>query len=71
MATARRLFGRFDAALNISAVHNAKLYLDGAPARGAGRPIWRAKGSLRPLQLSYIVSNLPVSGSTTWIEPLL
>ena len=36
-AAARRIFGRFDAALNLAALHNAKLYPDGPPARGAGR----------------------------------
>jgi hypothetical protein len=40
VAAARRVFGRFDAALNVAALHNAKLYPEGPPARGAspGRP---------------------------------
>jgi hypothetical protein len=35
VAAARRVFGRFDAALNVAALHNARLYPDGPPARGA------------------------------------
>jgi hypothetical protein len=35
VAAIRRVFGRFDAALNVAALHNAKLYPDGPPARGA------------------------------------
>ena len=40
VAAVRRIFGRFDAALNVAALHNAKLYPEGPPARGAspGRP---------------------------------
>ncbi|HEY6175906.1 MAG TPA: hypothetical protein VIX73_15740 [Kofleriaceae bacterium] len=34
---ARRIFGRFDAALNHAALHNAKLYPEGPPARGVSR----------------------------------
>jgi hypothetical protein len=37
VTAARRIFGRFDAALNLAALHNAKLYPEGPPARGAGR----------------------------------
>ena len=33
----RRVFGRFDAALNLAALHNAKLYPEGPPVRSAGR----------------------------------
>jgi len=32
----RRVFGRFDAALNLAALHNARLYPEGPPTRGAG-----------------------------------
>jgi hypothetical protein len=39
VAATRRVFGRFDAALNVAALHNAKLYPDGPPARDA-RPDW-------------------------------
>lgn len=40
VAAIRRVFGRFDAALNLAALHNSRLYPDGPPARGAsaGRP---------------------------------
>jgi hypothetical protein len=40
VAAIRRVFGRFDAALNVAALHNAKLYPDGPPARrpNPGRP---------------------------------
>jgi hypothetical protein len=34
VAAIRRVFGRFDAALNVAALHNAKLYPEGPPARG-------------------------------------
>jgi hypothetical protein len=34
VAAVRRVFGRFDAALNLAALHNAKLYPGGPPARG-------------------------------------
>ncbi|TMQ10500.1 MAG: hypothetical protein E6J90_32015 [Deltaproteobacteria bacterium] len=37
MAAARRVFGRFEAALNVAALHNAKLYPDGPPARTGRR----------------------------------
>jgi hypothetical protein len=37
VAAARRIFGRFDAALNVAALHNAKLYPEGPPERMAGR----------------------------------
>jgi hypothetical protein len=37
VTAARRIFGRFDAALNLAALHNAKLYPDGPPARGVAR----------------------------------
>lgn len=33
VAAARRVFGRFDAALNVAALHNAKLYPEGPPTR--------------------------------------
>lgn len=37
-AAARRIFGRFDAALNVASLHVAKLYPDGPPAaRGGAR----------------------------------
>lgn len=36
VAAIRRVFGRFDAALNLAALHNARLYPEGPPARGAG-----------------------------------
>jgi hypothetical protein len=36
-AAARRIFGRFDAALNVAALHNAKLYPEGPPARSGSR----------------------------------
>lgn len=36
VAAIRRVFGRFDAALNLAALHNSKLYPEGPPARGAG-----------------------------------
>jgi hypothetical protein len=47
VTAARRIFGRFDAALNLAALHNAKLYPEGPPARGAGRggPTTVAAGS--------------------------
>ena len=35
VAAIRRVFGRFDAALNVAALHNSKLYPEGPPARGA------------------------------------
>jgi hypothetical protein len=35
VAAARRVFGRFDAALNVAALHNAKLYPEGPPTRAA------------------------------------
>ncbi|HEX3479696.1 MAG TPA: hypothetical protein VHT91_31955 [Kofleriaceae bacterium] len=40
VAAIRRVFGRFDAALNLAALHNARLYPEGPPVRGAsaGRP---------------------------------
>ncbi|HEX3763555.1 MAG TPA: hypothetical protein VHW23_32890 [Kofleriaceae bacterium] len=40
VAAIRRVFGRFEAALNVAALHNAKLYPEGPPTRGggAGRP---------------------------------
>jgi hypothetical protein len=34
VAASRRVFGRFEAALNLAALHNAKLYPEGPPARG-------------------------------------
>ncbi len=34
VAAIRRVFGRFEAALNVAALHNAKLYPEGPPARG-------------------------------------
>jgi len=36
VAAIRRVFGRFDAALNLAALHNSRLYPDGPPTRGAG-----------------------------------
>ena len=36
VAAIRRVFGRFEAALNVAALHVSKLYPDGPPARGAG-----------------------------------
>lgn len=36
VAAIRRVFGRFDAALNLAALHNARLYPEGPPVRGAG-----------------------------------
>ncbi|TMQ15325.1 MAG: hypothetical protein E6J91_13540 [Deltaproteobacteria bacterium] len=41
VAAARRVFGRFDAGLNVASLHNGKLYPDGPPARGA-HPDWPA-----------------------------
>jgi hypothetical protein len=35
VAASRRVFGRFEAALNLAALHNAKLYPEGPPVRGA------------------------------------
>jgi hypothetical protein len=35
VAACRRVFGRFEAALNVAALHNAKLYPEGPPVRGA------------------------------------
>jgi hypothetical protein len=35
VAAARRVFGRFEAALNVAALHNARLYPEGPPTRGA------------------------------------
>lgn len=35
VAAIRRVFGRFDAALNLAALHNSKLYPEGPPSRGA------------------------------------
>jgi hypothetical protein len=35
VAAARRVFGRFDAALNVAALHNAKLYPEGPPTRAS------------------------------------
>jgi hypothetical protein len=32
----RRVFGRFEAAMNVAALHVSKLYPDGPPSRGAG-----------------------------------
>ena len=37
VTAARRIFGRFDAAFNLAALHNAKLYPDRPPARGVAR----------------------------------
>jgi hypothetical protein len=39
VAAIRRVFGRFDAAVNLAALHNSKLYPEGPPVRGtsAGR----------------------------------
>lgn len=37
VAAARRICGRFDAALNLAALHNAKLYPEGPPTRGTTR----------------------------------
>jgi hypothetical protein len=34
VAATRRIFGRFDAALNVAGLHLSKLYPDGPPARG-------------------------------------
>ncbi|HEX8109681.1 MAG TPA: hypothetical protein VF516_18245 [Kofleriaceae bacterium] len=34
VAAVRRVFGRFEAALNVAALHNAKLYPEGPPTRG-------------------------------------
>jgi hypothetical protein len=34
VSAARRIFGRFDAALNVAGLHVAKLYPDGPPADG-------------------------------------
>jgi hypothetical protein len=34
VAAARRVFGRFDAALNVAGLHVSKLYPDGPPQRG-------------------------------------
>ena len=34
VAATRRIFGRFDAALNVAGLHVSKLYPDGPPARG-------------------------------------
>jgi hypothetical protein len=39
VAATRRMFGRFEAALNVAALHNAKLYPDGPATRDA-RPDW-------------------------------
>jgi hypothetical protein len=41
VAAARRIFGRFDAALNVASLHVATLYPDGPPPRRAGprRPV--------------------------------
>lgn len=36
VAAARRIFGRFDAALNVAGLHFAKLYPDGPPVRKRG-----------------------------------
>jgi hypothetical protein len=33
VAAARKVFGRFDAALNVASLHVSKMYPDGAPAR--------------------------------------
>jgi hypothetical protein len=33
VAATRRIFGRFDAALNVAALHVSKLYPDGPPTR--------------------------------------
>lgn len=38
VAAARRIFGRFDAALNVAGLHFAKLYPDGPPVRKRGAP---------------------------------
>lgn len=38
VAAARRIFGRFDAALNVAGLHFAKLYPDGPPVRKRGMP---------------------------------
>ena len=37
VAATRRVFGRFDAALNVAGLHFSKLYPDGPPERGEGR----------------------------------
>lgn len=38
VAAARRIFGRFDAALNVAGLHFARLYPDGPPVRKRGAP---------------------------------
>ena len=35
VAAARRVFGRFEAAMNVAVLHNARLYPEGPPTRGA------------------------------------
>jgi hypothetical protein len=44
VAAARRLFGRFDAALNVAALHISKLYPDGPPKPGTPGAIAPAGG---------------------------
>jgi hypothetical protein len=39
VAAARRIFGRFDAALNVAGLHVSKLYPDGPPAQAARPPL--------------------------------
>lgn len=53
VAAARRVFGRFDAALNVAALHNAKLYPEGPPTRaknggGLARPPTIASTAVAP-----------------------
>jgi hypothetical protein len=53
VAAARRVFGRFDAALNVAALHNAKLYPEGPPTRaknggGLARPPTVASTAIVP-----------------------
>lgn len=48
VAAARRLFGRFDAALNVAGLHISKLYPDGPPKPGTPGTIAVAGGGRRP-----------------------
>jgi hypothetical protein len=49
VAAIRRVFGRFEAALNVAALHVSKLYPDGPPGRdaGPGRPQRGSRGPAR------------------------
>jgi hypothetical protein len=61
-AATRRMFGRFDAALNVAALHLAKLYPDGVPNR-------RVNGARTPDGVSPRLAHGPVGQPPTLDPP--